>query len=249
VNAFVLKLIALTSMVIDHTGATFDFLPFWFRIIGRLAFPLYVFLIAEGCRHTKSMPKLLLRLFLFALLSEIPFDMVIHRGDINFLYETNIFYTLFLGTAVVYAYQSIQKIRPSSALFFSILILVAAMLLAEYLMTDYASIGVAFIFTMYVIQRKKLRLIIMAVFCCLSLLEIWLGMLGKILEMIPSVHTTFLSPFAGIITPDFVTLAVVCLLTVPLAAMYNGKRGPGLKWFFYIAYPAHLLLLALIVGF
>ena len=69
----VLKLIALLSMALDHTGAVLFPQAQWMRIIGRLAFPIYCFCLVEGYRHTSSVPRYLARLGLFALLSEIPF--------------------------------------------------------------------------------------------------------------------------------------------------------------------------------
>jgi hypothetical protein len=238
-TAFILKLIALTTMVIDHLGAVFpDTFLFAFRIIGRIAFPLYVYLIAEGCRHTRSMPKFLLRLAAFALISEIPFDLSIHGGPVNFLYETNIFYTLTFGALAIYAYQYLRERRPSYALYLSVGPLIALMWLADWMHTDYGAIGVAFIFTMYVIPHKKLRLAVMAIFCCLFQLEIIIGVFAWLFN-IDTIFTI-------LVVPEYVAMPIVCLLTVPLAAFYSGKRGPSLKWFFYFSYPVHLAVFAAI---
>ena len=70
-----LKLIAMTSMVFDHAGDLFFHDQLWMRMIGRLAMPLFSFCIAEGYRYTKDRKKYLLRMGLFALISEIPFDL------------------------------------------------------------------------------------------------------------------------------------------------------------------------------
>jgi len=152
-NAFTIKLIAIISMIIDHAGAVFE-LDISFRIIGRLAFPLFVYLIAEGCRHTRSMEKYLLRLGAFALLSEIPFDLATGR-DIDFFNNTNIFYTLWLGVLCVYAF------RHSKVL--GVLVVLAVAGAADWLGSDYGMVGVLFIFlTALCGERKWLQMGVIA---------------------------------------------------------------------------------------
>ena len=131
-TSFHLKIIALTTMFIDHLGAVFsEYFGFGFRIIGRVAFPIFICLVAEGFKHTKSPEKFLLRLGIFAVLSEPAFDWAI-RGiqlppsfsfaefhlnvflnslwaSVDFFNNTNIFYTLFLGGMAIYAFKMAQK--------------------------------------------------------------------------------------------------------------------------------------------
>ena len=125
-TAFILKIIASISMLIDHTGAVFiEYTPMSFRWIGRIAFPIYAYLIAQGCKHTENIDKYLLRLGVFALISEVPFDIAfmhyqmddtLHFG-INFLRYTNVFFTLFLGVACIVIYEKLKvKKRPELAL-------------------------------------------------------------------------------------------------------------------------------------
>ncbi|MCL2387475.1 MAG: conjugal transfer protein TraX [Defluviitaleaceae bacterium] len=132
-NAFTLKIIALLTMFIDHVGAVIpEFVGFEpqgmniFRVIGRVSFPIFVCLVAEGFRHTKSPMKYLARLGIFAILSEIPYDLAFNfqwwrfrqcgststlffpNSGIDFFANTNIFYTLFLGGAAIVTYQYIM---------------------------------------------------------------------------------------------------------------------------------------------
>ena len=117
-TAFAIKVIAAFCMLIDHIGAVFpEYTPAFFRWIGRIAFPIYAYMIAQGCRRTKNINKYLLRLGVFALVSEIPFDMAfmhytdVERGftwNINFLRNTNVFYTLFLGAACIAIYEKMK---------------------------------------------------------------------------------------------------------------------------------------------
>ena len=218
-TAFIIKIIAITSMFIDHAGAVFE-LDIWFRIIGRLAFPLFVYLIAEGCRHTKSMEKYLLRLGLFAIISEIPFDMALNQGNINFFANTNIFYTLFLGVASVYAFQYLKSLPNRLYLILTPIPVLIAMIMAYTFSSDYHYIGVLFIFlTALANEYKYLRLSVIALF------SFWL--------YYPMLY-----------------MLISSLISIPIVAYANGKRGPSAKYLFYIAYPGHLLLFSLIaMGF
>lgn len=88
-NGFHLKLIAACTMFIDHMGHTLFPTVLWLRCIGRLAFPIFCFLIAEGCVYTRDRRKYALRLLAFALLSEGPFDLMV-GGTVWYPYSQNV---------------------------------------------------------------------------------------------------------------------------------------------------------------
>src|SRR5690554_6284341 len=92
-TSLILKILALTTMIIDHYGAILQSNILIYRIIGRLAFPIYCFLLVEGYFNTSNVKNYAKRLFIFALISEIPFDLVFY-GQIGFEHQ-NIFFTLF----------------------------------------------------------------------------------------------------------------------------------------------------------
>ena len=168
-SAFVLKIIALLSMLIDHMGVVFpEYFGIEFRVVGRIAFPIFVFLVAEGFRHTKSPVKFLARLFVFAIISEPFFDLAFDN-DINFLTRTNIFYTLFLGGVAICICELADGIATNAGgtetgrkirYFFTSAVLISLLLVvAELLTTDYGAYGVIFIFIMYIINKKAAALL------------------------------------------------------------------------------------------
>ena len=91
----VLKLMACVTMLIDHIGAVFFPPVIWFRLIGRVSFPIYCFLLAEGVHHTRSPLKYGLRLLLVALLAELPYDLLFY-GRFTWIHNS-VMVTLLLG--------------------------------------------------------------------------------------------------------------------------------------------------------
>lgn len=203
-DSFTLKWIAMITMLVDHVGAVLFPDQMTFRIIGRLAFPIYCFLLVEGAVHTFDWKKYLVRLSVFALISEIPFDLAF-RGRMFDWGSQNVFFTLAFGLTAVLILQKWKFALTSWA---GVLLLVLA---AEFLRTDYGGGGVIIILIFYLLREHMIA----KAFCFGA--EILVGYGG-------------LESFA------------LCSLFPILC--YNGKKGPGgLKYFFYIFYPAHLLLL------
>lgn len=144
-DGFTLKWIAMLCMLVDHVGAVFFPQYIQMRIVGRLAFPIYCFLLVEGAVHTSDIRKYEIRLFLFALLSEIPFDLAFYTR-VGFGHQ-NVFFTLFLGLLVVEQYQKEGK------KLYSLIIFIAAAGLAEFLHTDYGAAGIVFILLFYLMYQ------------------------------------------------------------------------------------------------
>lgn len=138
-----LKIIALLTMIIDHTGAIIFPSHPELRIIGRIAFPIYCFLLIEGYTHTKDVKRYGLRLLLFAFISEIPFDYAFY-GGISFSHQ-NIFFTLTLGLFLIYMMDHYFKTNPLTA----IIGMIAAVFLSEFLNTDYGLLGMVYIVIFY----------------------------------------------------------------------------------------------------
>lgn len=161
----VLKLIAVISMFIDHSavllGPELAFLSsplltvlgkeitlyFIMRKIGRLAFPIFCFLICEGFLHTRNQKRYLLRLFLFALISEVPFNLML-SGDLFLAIKQNIFFTLFLGALLIYISEHTTAEWKKAIVM--LLVLYAAIVLK----TDYGVGGTALILLIYLLRAR-----------------------------------------------------------------------------------------------
>ncbi len=233
ISSSALKLFAMLVMLIDHAAVVFfedaaiaaapgstlfsaakmifsgelfglgtaPALYFIGKLTGRLAFPIFAFLLGEGFRHTRDVKKYSLRLAAFAVISEIPFNLVA-SGSFFYLKHQNIFFTLLAG---LLALRALEGSKPRVPRVVSVLLISLA---AEFFDTDYGAYGVLIIVLFYLTaNRKSVRNIICGT-------------------------------------------ALLYQLTAPLALVpinfYNGKRGFGMKYMFYVFYPAHLTVLYLL---
>lgn len=99
-SAFLLKILALVAMVIDHVGAIFFPQYVWMRYVGRISMPVFAFLLSEGYQHTRNFNLYALRLAVFAVLSEVPYDLLFHGTYLEFGRQ-NIFFTLLAALTVI----------------------------------------------------------------------------------------------------------------------------------------------------
>jgi hypothetical protein len=157
-NVLFLKTIALATMVIDHYGAIFQSGINIYRIIGRIAFPVYCFLLVEGYFHTRDVKKYGKRLLLFAIISEIPFDLAFY-GKIGFAHQ-NIFFTLFIGLVAIYFIEN----KEGKYNFNKSLVVATAGILAMVLSVDYNIMGEIYILSFYFTRNfpKKRQMVYMA---------------------------------------------------------------------------------------
>ncbi len=148
-SGFQLKWIAIITMTIDHVGAVLFPQMIWLRMIGRLAFPIFCFLIVEGCKHTHNMKAYMGRLLLFAVLSEIPYNLAL-EGRMIAAPGVNVFFTLFLGVATIYVLIKCENSWQRIAV---ICIIVGAMELLG-IQFDYGAGGVILIVGLYYYGEK-----------------------------------------------------------------------------------------------
>ena len=135
-------------MFIDHMGAVFFPGELMFRYIGRIAFPIFAFLLVEGYFHTRDVRRYMLRLGLFAVISEIPYDLAFRETILEFEHQ-NVFFTLFIGVAMMYALEKSPQWQAKAA---EVLL---AMWAASLLCSDYRYKGILLIAVSYFLRGRK----------------------------------------------------------------------------------------------
>lgn len=238
----VLKWVAIAAMLIDHTAAVMGGLfPFsWYdpmRNVGRMAFPIFAYGIAQGCVYTHSARRYLGRLLLFAVLSEIPYRLALEAGSRSFGLH-NVFFTLFAGAACCQIVK-FCKSKGKHWAWAAVVPVGAIVLLCEILGTDYGGFGVLCVLLPYLFWESKPARIIA------------LGSVVAFLYVVVSHFQGFSYPLWWMENPSalggMLRQTLFALAGVGLIALYNGQPGSKKgKWFFYVFYPAHLLALWLL---
>ena len=147
IDRSVLKWIAVLTMVIDHVGAILFPDQIWMRVIGRVAFPIYAYCLAEGFRYTSDYRRYLGRLALFAILSEIPFDLAFYGVPFSFAHQ-NVFFTLTLGLILLWVLERCREQLLLCAGAFAVLCF-----LAQALHMDYGAGGLLMVFAFYLARQ------------------------------------------------------------------------------------------------
>ena len=220
---FDLKLIAIITMTIDHIGVVFGTPLYNFlRVVGRLSFPIFAFLLTEGYVHTKSFSKYFLKLLVLAVISEIIYNYVFF-GSFIYRGANNIFFTLALGLLTLFLLDKSKGLikryfKDKVDLFFILpitylLIIVIMGLMGEFLNFSYGMLGILVISFFYLF-KDNFPLVVISV--SLSTLILGEGM------------------------------QYFSLFSLILIYFYNQKLGKKSKLFFYLYYPLHILVLGFI---
>lgn len=230
-TSFHLKIIALITMFIDHIGYVIFPNHFWLRYIGRIAFPIYAFLISEGLKKTSNIKKYLRNLLILALISELFYDLCFNK-NINFFYKTNTVYTLFIASSSIYLYNK------NSDNIIKYLSLLLGLSISHILKTDYDILGVLLIFIFYFLHNKYEYLIYGIIWVNIK----YLSNISYILQYIFN-KNIYLSNIYIINSLGLYLFTIVPFLII---MFYNNKKGNSLKYIFYILYPLHLFILCII---
>ena len=221
-SVFVLKLIAAFFMVVDHAKDAFPFFVNNFsKYFGRIAFPLFAFCAVQGYVHTRDFKKYIKRLIIAGIITEVPYLIFNSIPTLNVV-NLNIMFTLAMGLIAIKAYDACGKN------FKGFLAVIGVAGIGELVKVDYGIFGVLLIFSFYVFKDSKWK----------TLLASFTIVAGKYLYRIFILNLGF--------TEYPVKNWIATTIPIFLVVLYNGKKGPSLKWFFYIFYPLHLLILWLL---
>lgn len=215
-SSFVLKIIAVITMFIDHLGYTIFGKFSFFNYLGRIAFPIFAFQISEGYSHTKNLKKYFLRLLSFAIISQIPF--MLFHSIISSNFCLNIFFTLLLGLLSIYIYDKCKY------KFIGILCGIFLSFIAQITNCDYGAYGVAIILIFYIFKNN---IISSSIFFIIATMAKY---------FIPCVKY-------GVFIKEYLYLFICTIIPTLFIVLYNGKKGKNTKYLLYLFYPIHLLLL------
>ena len=237
-SAAALHIIAMALMLMDHLWATLLPAQDWLTCAGRLAFPIFAFMAVEGYFHTRNRKRYALRLLLFALLSEVPFDLM-YGGTWFYPVHQNVIWTLLLGLLGVHLMETVRK---KQKLWVSLpvcaVVVAAGALLGTLGMTDYYGAGVLTAFAFYAFRGRKWWCLLGQ---ALTLYWINVELLGGLMYPIRLFGMEF-----ELCQQGFALLALVPIW------LYRGRQGCHSKPFQYACYafyPVHMLVLVLALNF
>lgn len=237
-TAAVLHIIAMTLMLMDHLWATLLPAKEWLTCAGRVAFPIFAFMAVEGYFHTRSFKKYILRMLLFAVLSEIPFDLM-YGGTWFYPVHQNVLWTFLLSLLGVWLMEQVRKKGKTwMYLLVCVLVVLAGLVLGTLCMVDYYGAGVLTVFVFYFLHGRKW-------WCFLGQLAAlyWLNveLLGGLMYPVQLFGMEFELCQQG--------LALLALIPIWL---YRGRQGYHSRPFQYLCYafyPVHMLLLVVVLNF
>lgn len=227
-----LHLFAMGLMLCDHLWAALFPAQEWLTCIGRIAFPIFAFLAAEGFRRTQDLRRYLLRLLFGALLSEIPFNLMC-SGSVFYPYHQNVLWTFLLALLMILLIEKCRaRFRPVFAVSASAALVMLGFLLGYAAILDYYGAGVLTVLTFYFFKEQNWNNRLCQLLCLYYLNVILLGGYS---------YAIFL--FGRGIELAQQSFALFALIPIWLYQGRQGPHGKAFRFFCYAFYPAHMLLL------
>lgn len=219
----VLKGIAAALMLTDHVGAILLPEVLALRCVGRLAFPIFAFFIAEGYAHTRDFGRYFRRLAILAVVSEIPFNL--ENGAVFDPARQNVLWTFCLALLTLRGLETLGRERGFGRWAGCGLVLAAGFAAGELLRTDYGGWGVVTVALLYLCRDGKYA-------------KLWL------LLAMAAVNGLGMGSLTMPVFGGEMPIQIFAVAALPVIWLYNGQAGPkGLRRAFYVFYPAHLLVL------
>ncbi|WP_337490608.1 TraX family protein [Vescimonas sp.] len=218
-----LKGIAAALMLTDHVGAILLPEVPVLRCVGRLAFPIFAFFIAEGYAHTRDFGRYFRRLAILAVVSEIPFNL--ENGAVFDLTRQNVLFTFCLALLTLRGLEALGRERGFGRWAGCGLVLAAGFAAGELLRTDYGGWGVVTVALLQLCRDGKYA-------------KLWL------LLAMAAVNGLGMGSLTMPVFGGEMPIQIFAVAALPVIWLYNGQAGPkGLRRAFYVFYPAHLLVL------
>ena len=210
---FDLKILAIITMTIDHIGSIIYPNIDAFRTIGRISFPIFCFLLVEGFKHTHNRFRYFIRLLLFAIITQPIYDYAFNNHELNILFTFSLSFLLL--SSIEFIKKIINKYNKG---------------IENYL---YKTISYLLIYIIFLILSIILNVDYQALGVSLVL----------IFYLSPNILLSLLLYLIIAITLDVNNIQLYSLIAFIFIYFYNGKKGKNIKYFFYLYYPLHLLLL------
>lgn len=237
-SAAALHILAMTFMLMDHLWATLLPAQEWLTCVGRIAFPIFAFMAVEGYFHTHNLKKYLLRMLIFAVISEVPFDLM-YGGTWFYPVHQNVIWTLMMGLAGIHLMETVRKKKSTFVyILVSAIVVILGGLLGTLSMVDYYGIGVLTVFIFYFFRGRK-----------------WWCLLGQMLAL----YWVNVELLGGLMYPirlfgmEFELcqqgLALLALLPIWLYRGRQGYHSKPFQYFCYAFYPIHMLVIVLVLNF
>ena len=218
-----LKGIAAALMLTDQVGAILLPEVPVLRCVGRLAFPIFAFFIAEGYAHTRDFGRYFRRLAILAVVSEIPFNL--ENGAVFDPTRQNVLFTFCLALLTLRGLEALGRERGFGRWAGCGLVLAAGFAAGELLRTDYGGWGVVTVVLLQLCRDGKYA-------------KLWL------LLAMAAVNGLGMGSLTMPVFGGEMPIQIFAVAALPVIWLYNGQAGPkGLRRAFYVFYPAHLLVL------
>lgn len=234
ITSAVLHIMAMGLMLCDHLWGTVMPGNDWLTCLGRIAFPIFAFLVVEGYFHTKNLKKYLLRMLMFAVFSEIPFNLAL-GGRMIYPIHQNVLWSFLLSLCLIFFNE---KAKKTGKLWKQLLVgaatVIAGAVLGLVTMVDYHHAGVLTVLVFYFFRGRKWQHFLAQLLC---LWYINVEMISGFAYEIPLFGQTYF-----LVRQGFALLALIPIW------LYRGKQGHhsrAFQYFCYGFYPLHLLILGL----
>lgn len=229
-----LHIMAMAFMLCDHLWATIVPGNEWLTCVGRLAFPIFAFLLVEGYFHTRNLKKYVLRLLIFAIISEIPFNLAV-SGSLVYPFHQNVLWTFLMSLGLIHWNEKMKQKSAAVRIMVAILSALLGCIAGLITFTDYLHGGILMVLAFYFFrERNWVNRVMQLMWFAIINLEI----LGGLSYEITLFGSTFFFPQQG--------FALLALVPIWFYRGNPGLRSPVLKWTNYFFYPVHLLILGLL---